>query len=86
MPLRCFASEHMTISVSFFSPFDLRASFHPKEFQFSSPLAMVNRLKNGWQTVALICSVCQKLNLSLLGLHAVARSALREYKAPTHSP
>lgn len=92
MPLQCFTGEHLATPVSFFSPFDLRAPFFPRDFQLSSPLAMVNRLKNlgwdvfGWQTVGLIHSDCQKLNLSPLGLCPIVRSALGECKALTHSP
>jgi len=78
MPPQCFTGEHVTV------PFDLSVPFCLEEFQFSSPLAVVNRLKNGWQIVP-IYSDCQKLNLSLLGLHPLAQSALGECKAPMHS-
>lgn len=92
MPLQCVTGGHLTIPVSFFSPFNLGVPFHPSEFQFSSPLAVVNRLKNlgwdvfGWQTVALTHSDCQKPNLSPLGLCPVAGSALGKYKGLMHSP
>lgn len=79
LSLQCVTGGHMRI------PFDLIVPFCPKEFQFSSPLAVVNTLKNGWQIVP-IYSDCQKLNLSLLGLHPLARSALGECKALMHSP
>lgn len=46
MPLQCFTGGHLTMYVGFFSPFVLGLPLHPREFYFSSPLAMVNRLKN----------------------------------------
>lgn len=71
MLLKCFTGERLTIFVSFFSPFDLGTPFHLREFQVSSPLAVVNRLKNlqwdvfSWRTVSAKSSICQLLDCIL---------------------